>query len=194
MLVTFLTNPAVPATELAKFAMAPQSKRRRLIGEVQEVANTFQLNVSLPSGRCASLSLPVDGTVLDLKLAAQQSLGQAFLRLAAPDGRLLNPTEPLQDSGLQDGDCITAVAQQPKVAATEGAMALWCPGGGVVTWGRSDSGGDSTRVRDELKNVWQIHATWSAFAAILADGSLVTWGSSVFGGDSSRVRDQLRHL
>ena len=190
--LTFLTNLAVSATELAKFAMAPESKRRKLIGEAQEAAglqessraesvNTLQLNVSLPSGRCASLSLPVDGTVLDLKLAAQKSLGQGFLRLAAPDGRLLNPTEPLQDSRLKAGDCITAVAQKPKVAATNGAMALWCPGGGVVTLGRSDSGGDSTRVRDQLKNVQQIHATWSAFAAILADGCIVTWGSPASG-------------
>ena len=149
--------PLFPATGLAKFAMDPESKKRNLIGEAQdavglpesscaEPVNTLQLNVLLPSGRCASLSLPLDGTVLDLKLAAQQSLGQAFLRLAAPDGRLLNPTEPLQDSGLQSGDSITAVAQQPKVAATDCAMALWCPGGGVVTWGNSDFGGDSTEV------------------------------------------------
>ena len=148
MLVVFLTNLVVPATELAKFAMAPENDRKKLIGEAQEVVKKVKklhLNVSLPSGRSASLKLPLDGTVLDLKLAAQQSLGQGFLRLAAPDGRLLNPTEPLQDSGLQSGDCI-AVAQQPKLAATDSAVALWCPGGGVVTWGNSDFGGDSTEV------------------------------------------------
>eukprot|EP00435_Cladocopium_sp_Y103_P032429 s1634_g8.t1 len=115
------------ATELA-FAMEPENKRRKLV-EAQgaaglparshaESVNTLQLNVSLPSGRSAALSLPLDGTVLDLKIAAQQSLGQAFLRLAAPNGRLLNPTEPLQDSGLQDGDSITAVVQKLKAAAT----------------------------------------------------------------------------
>ena len=137
--------PLFPATGLAKFAMDPESKKCKLISEAQDAAglpessraepvNTLQLNVLLPSGRCASLSLPLDGTVLDLKLAAHESLGQPFLRLAAPDGRLLNPTEPLKDSGLKSGDCIAAVAQQPKVAATDCAMALWCPGGGVVTW------------------------------------------------------------
>ena len=76
MPVAFLTNLAVPATELAKFAMAPENERNKLIGEAQELINTLHLNVSLPSGRSASLSLPLDGTVLDLKLAAQQSLGQ----------------------------------------------------------------------------------------------------------------------
>jgi hypothetical protein len=191
--VTSLTNIAVPAIELTKFAMDPESKRCKLAGEAQEVVNTLHLNVSLPSGRSASLSLPHEGTVLDLKLAAQQSLGQALLRLAAPDGRLLNPTDPLKDSGLKSGDCI-AVAQQPKVAATACAMALWCPGGGVVTWGNSENGGNSTVVRDQLKNVQQIHATRDAFAAILADGSVVTWGNRYHGGDSTMVRDQLRNV
>ena len=100
-------------------------------------AGSMQLNVSLPSGRSAALSLPVGGTIFDLKLAAQEALGQGFLRLAAPDGCLLNPTEPLQDSGLQNGDRITAVAQKPKVVATGGTMALWCDGGDrIVTWGK----------------------------------------------------------
>ena len=194
MPVTSLTNIAVPAIELTKFAMDPESKRCKLAGEAQEVVNTLHLNVSLPSGRSASLSLPHEGTVLDLKLAAQQSLGQALLRLAAPDGRLLDPKKHLQDSGLQDGDSITAVAQELKAAATESTVVLWCPGGGVVTWGRSDIGGDSARVRDQLKNVQQIHATHSAFAAILADGSVVTWGDPNNGGDSTRVRDQLKNV
>ena len=194
MPVTSLTNIAVPAIELTKFAMDPESKRCKLAGEAQEVVNTLHLNVSLPSGRSASLSLPHEGTVLDLKLAAQQSLGQALLRLAAPDGRLLDPKKHLQDSGLQDGDSITAVAQELKAAATESTVVLWCPGGGVVTWGRSDIGGDSARVRDQLKNVRQIHVAHSAFAAILADGSVVTWGDPFNGGNSTMVRDQLTNV
>ena len=84
----------------------------------------LRLNVSLPSGRCAALSLGPTRTVFDLKMKAQQSLGQRFLRLAAPDGRLFDPIKTLQDSGLQSGESITAVAQQPKVAATDRAMAL----------------------------------------------------------------------
>ena len=185
--------------------MEPENTRHKLINEAQEVeglpesnteeSKTLQLNVSLPSGRCAALSLPLEGTVLDLKLAAQQSLGQGFLTLAAPDGRLLNPTEPLQVSGLQSGDSVTAVAQQLKVAATSAAMVLWRVGGNrIVTWGSPGFGGDSTRVRDQLRNVQQIHATSLAFAAILADGSVVTWGHPRYGGDSTRVRDQLRNV
>ena len=90
----------------------------------------LQLNVSLPSGRCVALSLgpTMTRTVLDLKIKAQQSLGLPFLRLAAPDGRLVDPTQTLQDSGLQSGDSITAVAQQSKVAVTHRAMVF------VVRW------------------------------------------------------------
>ena len=178
----------MPTTQLATFAMEPESKKLKLTSGVQ-------LNVSMPSGQFAALSLPLEGTVLDLKLAAQQSLGQPFLRLVAPDGRLLNPTEPLQVSGLQSGDYITAVAQQPKVAATDGAMALWCAGSDrIVTWGSPYFAGNSAGVRDQLKNVQQIHATRDAFAAILADGSVVTWGNRFHGGDSTRVRDQLKNV
>ena len=48
----------------------------------------------------------------------------AFLKLAAPDGRLLDPTISLRFSGLQGGDSLTAVAQQPKIVATWNAFAL----------------------------------------------------------------------
>ena len=41
------------------------------------------------------------------------------------------------------------------------------------------SGGDSSAVRDQLRNVRQVHATGGAFAAILADGSVVTWGDLI---------------
>ena len=47
--------------------------------------SSIKLQVSLPSGRCVTVSVLESGTVADLKIAAQQSLGQPFLRLAAPD-------------------------------------------------------------------------------------------------------------
>ena len=61
-----------------------------------------------------------------------------------------------------------------------------------MTWGDADFGGDSSAVRDQLRGVQQIQATYGAFAAILEDGSVVTWGDAAFGGDSSAVRDQLQ--
>ena len=47
--------------------------------------HSITLEVSLPSGRCATVSVLESGTVADLKIAAQKSLVQGFLRLAAPD-------------------------------------------------------------------------------------------------------------
>ena len=47
-----------------------------------------------------------------------------------------------------------------------------------MTWGRAGAGGDSSAVREQLKNVRQIQASDSAFAAICCDGSVVTWGDT----------------
>ena len=166
-------------------------KRKAVSGQVAR--ESIELEVSLSSGRREIVAVPQSGTVADLKIAAQQSLGQPFLRLAAPG--LLDPTDSLRLSGLQDGDSVTAIAQQPKIAANRGAFALWCVGGHrVVTWGNPRFGGDSSRVRDQLRNVQQICGAERAFAAILADGTVVTWGDPHFGGDSSGVRDEFMYI
>ena len=67
--------------------------------------------------------------------------------------------------------------------------------GTVVTWGDAREGGDSSAVRDQLKNVQKIQASrLGAFAAILGDGSVVTWGDAEQGGDSSAAQGQLRNV
>eukprot|EP00435_Cladocopium_sp_Y103_P019283 s711_g4.t1 len=152
----------------------------------------LKIHVALPSGRGETISILRRGNVVDLKIAAERYLGQRFLRLAAPDGRLLDPTESLRLYGLKDGDSLTAVAQQPKIAATDTVFALWCEGGRLVTWG--SNGPDNSGFQDHLKNVQQICGTGSAFAAILADGSVMTWGNPGQGGDSSRVQDRLQNV
>ena len=63
-----------------------------------------------------------------------------------------------------------------------------------MTWGVPLSGGDSSRVQDQLRNVQQICSTDSAFAAILVNGNAVTWGDPDDGGDSSGVQDQPRNV
>ena len=87
-----------------------------------------------------------------------------------------------------------------KIRANGSAFAAILDDGSVVTWGRADSGGDSSAVQDLLKNLQQIHASEglcsgrAAFAAILADETVVTWGNVEAGGDSSAVQDQLRNV
>ena len=94
--------------------------------ELERMLEVLKVRVSLPSGRWEDVSVPVNGRIFDLKMAAQQSLEQSFLKLAGPDGRLLDPTKSLQSAWLKDGDTFAAVAQQPRIAATSSAFALWC--------------------------------------------------------------------
>eukprot|EP00438_Fugacium_kawagutii_P017462 Skav220231 [mRNA] locus=scaffold2170:10583:10870:+ [translate_table: standard] len=85
---------------------------------------------TLPSGRSESFSLPESSTARELKSEVRKALRQKFLKLVTADGHLFaDPEETLQAAGVQDGDHITAVSLQVKVAATERAFALWCPGG-----------------------------------------------------------------
>ena len=64
----------------------------------------------------------------------------------------------------------------------------------MVTWGHAKSGGDSSAVQEQLRDVHLIQANLHAFAAVLANGNVVTWGDADHGGDSSGVQDQLRKL
>ena len=110
----------------------------------------------------------------------------------AADHSVVDLTKSLQTAGLQDGDHLTAIAIEGKIAATERAFALFCCGGDrVVTWGDRDC--DSSKVQDQLKGVQQVQATrGGVFAALLADGSVLTWGDPDCGGDSSEVQDRLK--
>eukprot|EP00438_Fugacium_kawagutii_P029577 Skav212241 [mRNA] locus=scaffold4106:111099:111381:+ [translate_table: standard] len=86
----------------------------------------IQVHVTLPSGRSEALSLPLSSTEGDLKIQAQQILGQRFLKLISADGHILaDPEKTLQAAGLEDGHHVTVVLLQPKVAATSRAFALW---------------------------------------------------------------------
>eukprot|EP00435_Cladocopium_sp_Y103_P063717 s1970_g25.t1 len=150
----------------------------------------LQVTVALPSGCSEKFSLPQSSKVGDLRVLAQKSFQRGFLRLVAADHHVLDPTVSLQAAGLVDGDHLTALVLEAKVATLGKTFALFCSGGDrVVTWGL---GGDSSEVQDQLKAVQQVQATHSAFAAILADGSVVTWGAPLCGGDSSEVQDQLK--
>eukprot|EP00434_Breviolum_minutum_P003860 symbB.v1.2.003394.t2/scaffold190.1/size276550/19 len=61
----------------------------------------------------------------------------------------------------------------------------------VVQLGAPSTGGDSSRVHDELQDVVQVSASEGAFAAIRADGSAVVWGSAEAGGDATGHLEEL---
>ena len=113
--------------------------------------------------------------------------------ITAKNRVLVDFEQSLEETEVEDGECLTALVLQPQLTATSSAFALLCHGdNAVVTWGDAKRGGDSSAVRDQLRGVRQIQATAAAFAAILEDGSVVTWGLAGLGGDSSAVQDQLK--
>ena len=122
----------------------------------------LQVNVALPNGDAELLSLLPSSTVQDLRTAAQRAFGRKCLRLITAKSRVLvDPNKTLEAAEIEDGECLTALLLQPQLAATKTAFALWCHGdSAVVTWGSARSGGDSSAVRDQLRGVQQIQATW----------------------------------
>lgn len=106
----------------------------------------LHVNVLLPSGRNEILSLPESSKVGDLRILAQKSLGiRHFLKFVSAGQLLEDPDESLT-TALQ-GDSVTALAVQLKMASTDLAFALWrCGGERLVTWGDAGHGGDSSAV------------------------------------------------
>ena len=77
---------------------------------------------------------------------------------------------------MQHGDCLMLQVGTVCIHGGFQCFAAILGDGCVVTWGGiAGSGGDSSSVQDQLKNVQQIQtAYFGAFAAILGDGSVVT--------------------
>jgi hypothetical protein len=73
-----------------------------------------------------------------------------------------------------------------KIYSTEYAFAALMANGTVVSWGRIDSGGNTSYggslgsgIGDgELINVTKIYSTGKAFAALMADGTVLSWGET----------------
>ena len=60
----------------------------------------------------------------------------------------------LQAAGLEEGDHLTAVAVEAKIATAGRAFAVFCSGGNqVVSWGAPGYGGDSSEVTDSRNRV-----------------------------------------
>ena len=174
----------------------------------------LQVTVALPSGnKRKKLELEKSSKVGDLKRLVQNILGEHFLSLVTPEGHVLKyPGKSLEAAEVSDGDHLTAVVQQVRLASTAGAFALWSEGGDkIVTWGHKKVTSNCAAIQDTLGSVQLVQGTRlasptsesrpthpeflaGAFAAILEDGSVVTWGSPDDGGDSSAVSDQLKNV
>ena len=146
---------------------------------------TFE--VSLVSGKTASLQAHGDDSVESLMVRAQRALGVGRGRLMDSAGSILDGAAPLKTARYKEP--VTLQIRRVDICCGKQAFAAILGDGSVVSWG-----GNSSAVQDQLKNVQQIQATKQAFAAILGDGSVVTWGNAGYSGDSSAVRDQLKNV
>ena len=152
------------------------------------------VDVTLISGQSVSLQTDLTASVQSLAESAPRALGVSRGRLFSSCGSILNGDTKLGEAKLQTGDCLTLQVGTVRICGVFKCFAAILGDGSVVTWGCESSGGDSSSVQDQLKNVQQIQASDAAFAAILGDGSVVTGGHAYYGGDSTCVQDQLKDV
>jgi hypothetical protein len=94
----------------------------------------LRVNILFPSGSGEALLLPErqSGGLKFWRRKHQKTFGKGFLKLISAEGHVLTNLMDLQ-AGVQDGEHLTAVAQQAKVAASDCAFALCC-GGNQSPW------------------------------------------------------------
>eukprot|EP00439_Symbiodinium_sp_Y106_P035423 s1336_g4.t1 len=162
---------------------------------------SIAVEVGLLSGKTATVQAGRDETVQTLSRRAQIALGAGNGRLLDASGVVLDGSQVIIDTEIQNGSSLTLHVLRVQVQASGVSFAAILGDGSVVTWGDADWGGDSSAVQGQLKNVQQIQATatsenrhGAAMAAILADGSVVTWGHDGSGGDSRAVQRQLKNV
>ena len=67
-------------------------------------------------------------TLQELKTEAAQAFGKKYLKLITA----VNLKQTLEETEMEDGECLTALVLQPKVTATSKAFALWCHGDSAI--------------------------------------------------------------
>ena len=118
---------------------------------------SFTLDVSLISGKTVSLETDADESVESLRVRAQRALGAGKGRLLDSTGSILDGAASLKKARLQEP--LTLQVRRVDILGSKAAFAAILGDGSVVTWGDAAKGGDSSAVRDQLKNVQQIQAT-----------------------------------
>ena len=132
------------------------------------------VDVTLFSGQRVSLEADLTASVQSLAEGARSALGVGRGRLFSSSGSILDGDTQLGAATFQAGDCLTLQVGTVHRSGNAKCFAAILGDESVVTWGDAHSGGDSSSVQDQLKNMQQIEG---AFAAILGDGSFVTWGN-----------------
>ena len=128
----------------------------------------LKIDVALPNGHAELLTLLPSSTVQDVRTKAERAFGKKYLRLITVKNRVLvDPDKTLEEAEIEDGECLTALALQPKLAATLGAFALWCHEGAIVTCGDAFCGGHSSAGQHETGFVYfslVVFAEWQVLS------------------------------
>ena len=100
----------------------------------------------------------------------------------------MSDAQSLREARLKDGDVVQLIdaSFKRRIVSNPGAFAYMKSDGSVISWGKSENGGDSTAVKNDLTSgVQQIYSADRAFAAVKNNGSVITWGDKSCGGDST---------
>ncbi|OLP89449.1 hypothetical protein AK812_SmicGene29092 [Symbiodinium microadriaticum] len=175
--------------------MSPKINDRGVAGvRLRARFMSITVEVSLLSGKTATLQARLDERVETLKQRAQVALGGRKGGLLDASGVVLDGREEITNSWIQNGDSLTLHISSIEIQSSAQAFAAILGDASVVSWGDAATGGDSSAVQVQLQNVQQIQATGGAFAAVCSDGSVVTWGDARFGGDSSAAQGVLQNV
>ncbi|CAE7819036.1 unnamed protein product [Symbiodinium sp. CCMP2592] len=109
---------------------------------------------------------------------------RAFLDLRA-SGTFFLGDDAFDSSDASYDGLLVGVA---RISGTGGAFAATKVDGSVVTWGDPKCGGDSSKVKQQLRGVVEVSHTAAAFAARMADGSVLAWGDPACGGQSTSTQ------
>ncbi|CAK9112033.1 unnamed protein product [Durusdinium trenchii] len=144
----------------------------------------WTISVCLPSGRAAELALERSQTLKEVKVKAQEVLGQKFLQLITEEGTFMDLRQNLDEAGLYHGASVQACVMTPLLHCTRSSFGLQV-GHRLVTWGAAlleDHDGWDPPLQENVK---EVKCTGLAFAALRTDGSVVCWGHPSFGGTMS---------
>ena len=84
----------------------------------------LSISVALPNGRAELLSLLPSSTVQEVRTKAHRAFGKKDLRLITAKNLVLaDPDKTLEETEIEDGECLTALVLQPQLAATKSAFA-----------------------------------------------------------------------
>ncbi|CAE7251184.1 unnamed protein product [Symbiodinium natans] len=140
------------------------------------------VHVSLLSGREVSLEADPEESLTVLRERAEKRLSVKEGRLLDSSGMVLEGSQSIKKSKLENGATLTLVRRPVKVSMSLNRIAVIRCDGSVVTLLSSlrhgwVNVGDGSFATDQLSDVVEVHAGCKGYAALKGDGSVVFRGA-----------------